>query len=71
MIGMEFIDEDGKPLAVDRVANIFEGVKDRGVLLGKGGANGNCFRIKPPMCISKKDADICVSAIADALKNEK
>ncbi|EPB75920.1 aminotransferase, class III [Ancylostoma ceylanicum] len=71
MIGMEFIDEDGKPLAADRVANIFEGVKDRGVLIGKGGINGNCFRIKPPMCITKKDADTCVSAIADALKHGK
>ncbi|KIH42984.1 hypothetical protein ANCDUO_27024, partial [Ancylostoma duodenale] len=27
MIGIEFIDEDGKPLATDRVSNIFEGVK--------------------------------------------
>lgn len=27
MIGMELIDEDGKPLATDRVANMFEGIK--------------------------------------------
>ncbi|PIO54409.1 hypothetical protein TELCIR_24229, partial [Teladorsagia circumcincta] len=27
MIGVEFIDENGKPLPVDRVGNIFEGVK--------------------------------------------
>lgn len=71
MIGVELIDENGKPLAVDRVANIFEGVKDRGVLIGKGGINGNVLRIKPPMCITKTDVDTCVSAIADALKNGK
>lgn len=90
MIGMELIDEDGRPLATDRVANMFEGIKvsyrstmafahsvinlliqDRGVLIGKGGINGNCFRIKPPMCITKKDADTCVSAIAEALKHGK
>ncbi|KAK0424019.1 hypothetical protein QR680_008459 [Steinernema hermaphroditum] len=68
MIGVELIDESGGPLASDRVANIFEDIKDRGVLVGKGGLKGNVLRIKPPMCISKKDVDVAVDAIAEALK---
>ncbi|KJH51167.1 aminotransferase, class III [Dictyocaulus viviparus] len=71
MIGVELIDEDGKALKGERLANIFEGIKDRGVLIGKGGINGNVLRIKPPMCIRKTDVDICVSAIADTLKHEE
>uniref|UniRef100_A0A7I4XY20 Alanine--glyoxylate aminotransferase 2, mitochondrial n=1 Tax=Haemonchus contortus TaxID=6289 RepID=A0A7I4XY20_HAECO len=70
MIGVELADENGGPLAVNRVANIFEGIKERGVLVGKGGINGNVLRIAPPMCITKSDVDTCVSAIADALKQE-
>ncbi|VDK73686.1 unnamed protein product, partial [Cylicostephanus goldi] len=69
MTAVEFVDEDGKPLPANRMADLFEKVKDNGVLVGKGGLYGNCFRIKPPMCITKKDADKCVSALADALKH--
>jgi 4-aminobutyrate aminotransferase-like enzyme len=71
MIGVELIDEEGKPMAAARTASIFEGTKNRGVLIGKGGINGNVLRIKPPMCITKKDVDVAVAAIADAIKQGK
>jgi len=38
------------------------------VLLGKGGLNGNVFRIKPPMCITKEDADFTLEVMRTALK---
>lgn len=34
-----------------------------GLLLGKGGIYGTTFRIKPPMCITKKDADFCYEVL--------
>ncbi|PAV78303.1 hypothetical protein WR25_19800 [Diploscapter pachys] len=68
MIGVELIDEEGNPMPAARMANIFEGVKNRGVLIGKGGLQGNTLRIKPPMCIDKKDVDMAVQAIDDAIR---
>jgi len=38
------------------------------VLSGKGGLKGNVLRIKPPMCINKKDVDQAVTVIAEVLK---
>jgi alanine-glyoxylate transaminase/(R)-3-amino-2-methylpropionate-pyruvate transaminase len=72
MIGVELVDpETGKELSKERVADIFEAIKDRAVLCGKGGLHGNVLRIKPPMCITKKDVDQAVQVIADVLKQFK
>ena len=38
------------------------------MLIGKGGLMGNVLRIKPPLCITKKDADTITGAIEGALK---
>ncbi len=46
---------------------VFERVKDLGVLLGKGGLAGNVFRIKPPMCLTIDDADFIVDCMDLAL----
>jgi alanine-glyoxylate transaminase/(R)-3-amino-2-methylpropionate-pyruvate transaminase len=43
-------------------------MKDSGVLMGKGGLYGNVFRIKPPMCINKDDADFLVDVMDHAME---
>lgn len=68
MIGIELVNEDGNALDAERVAKLFEKVKDLGVLLGKGGINGNILRFKPPMCITKENASFCVDVIDKAIK---
>jgi alanine-glyoxylate transaminase/(R)-3-amino-2-methylpropionate-pyruvate transaminase len=49
------------------VAEVFERMKDMGVLMGKGGLYGNVFRIKPPMCFTKADADFLVDVMDHAM----
>ena len=55
------------PLAAEKMLDIWDYTKKAGVLLGKGGFYGNVFRIKPPMCITKEDADLTVAAIEGAV----
>ncbi|XP_069819160.1 alanine--glyoxylate aminotransferase 2, mitochondrial isoform X2 [Dendropsophus ebraccatus] len=69
MIGVELVTdkESRKPLPAQELNVIWENCKDMGVLLGKGGLYNNIFRIKPPMCIRKEDADYAVAVLEAAL----
>lgn len=49
------------------LSEVFERMKDLGVLMGKGGLAGNVFRIKPPMCFSMADADFLVDVMDYAM----
>merc|ERR1719367_1661766 len=70
MIGVEMVNDKASraPLSAEKMMNIWEDCKDMGLLLGKGGINGNIFRIKPPMCITKQDADFAMSVFRLALE---
>ncbi|XP_076470378.1 alanine--glyoxylate aminotransferase 2, mitochondrial-like [Babylonia areolata] len=71
MIGMELVTdkETKKPLPAEDMVAIWEDTKDMGVLLGKGGLNGNVFRIQPPMIITRDDVDYAVAVIRTAIDN--
>jgi len=73
MIGVELVaDKETKtPLAAEDVAGIWDNVRDLGVLIGKGGLHGNVLRVKPPMCITKEDADFFVDVLRVALTKHK
>jgi hypothetical protein len=53
--------------ATAELAEVFERMKDLGVLMGKGGLYGNVFRIKPPMCFTRQDADFLVDVMDYAM----
>ncbi|XP_064640196.1 alanine--glyoxylate aminotransferase 2, mitochondrial-like [Lineus longissimus] len=73
MIGLELVSDKEKrtPLPAEDVRIIWEGMKDMGVLIGKGGLYGSVLRIKPPMCITKADADFSIAVMRKALLNHK
>ncbi|GAB6021674.1 Alanine--glyoxylate aminotransferase 2, mitochondrial, variant 2 [Chamberlinius hualienensis] len=71
MIGVEFVTDkkSRSPLPLPDVLEIWEDIREMGVLIGRGGLNGNVFRIQPPMIITKDDAKFCVDVIKVALEN--
>lgn len=56
MIGVEFVEADGSP-SPDVTGRLFEETKQRGLLVGKGGLYGNCFRIAPPLTVTQAEAE--------------
>ena len=71
MIAIEMVEDktSKSPLAAEKMSKIWEECKDMKVLLGKGGLMGNVFRIKPPMCITRENADFALEAFRIAVKN--
>lgn len=73
MIGVEFVEskESREPMSREKFQRMWNRTKELGVLFGAGGLNGNVLRIKPPMCITKKNVDVAVDAIDKAIKDSK
>ncbi|XP_039045738.1 alanine--glyoxylate aminotransferase 2 homolog 2, mitochondrial-like [Hibiscus syriacus] len=64
MLGVEFVtDQKLKTPAKLETLHIMDQMKEIGVLVGKGGFHGNVFRITPPLCLTKEDADFLVDAM--------
>ncbi|XP_045464050.1 alanine--glyoxylate aminotransferase 2, mitochondrial [Harmonia axyridis] len=69
MIGVEMMEKDNKlkPLCPKKFGLFFERCREMGLLIGIGGHDKNVVRIKPPMCITKEDADFTLSVMEEAL----
>jgi len=69
MLGVELVsDLKKKTPAPAQTLKVMELMRKEGVLIGKGGMAGNVLRIKPPLCMSKADADWTVDALEKSLK---
>ncbi|KAM7263366.1 hypothetical protein ACFE04_001049 [Oxalis oulophora] len=64
LLGVELVsDRESKAPAKAETLHIMDQLKDMGVLVGKGGYYGNVFRITPPLCFTKDDADFLVDSM--------
>ncbi len=68
MLGIELVrDRTTKEPAGSEALEVLELAKQRGLLLGKSGIDGNVVRIKPPMCLTRDDADFIVDCLDEVL----
>jgi len=68
MLGLELVrDRATKVPAKAETLDVVEAMREHGVLVGKGGLDGNVLRLKPPMCITIADADFALDALDRAL----
>ncbi|GAV91672.1 Aminotran_3 domain-containing protein [Cephalotus follicularis] len=64
MLGVELVtDHQLKIPAKAETLYLMDQMKEMGVLIGKGGFYGNVFRITPPLCFTKEDADFLVDVM--------
>lgn len=64
MIGIELVkDRTSKVPAKEETLKVLEVARELGVLIGKGGLDGNVIRLKPPMCITMDDAQFLLDVL--------
>ena len=69
MLGVELVrNRETREPARAETLQVLELAREMGVLIGKGGLDGNVIRIKPPMCITAADADFAIDVIHRALE---
>ena len=61
MVGVELVrDQKTKEPARQETADVLEAAREMGLLIGKGGIDGNVLRVQPPMCITSDDAEFAL-----------
>lgn len=64
MLGVELVrNRATKEPARAEALQVMEYARELGVLLGKGGLEGNVLRIKPPMCLNAQDVDFALEVL--------
>ncbi|MFW9850738.1 MAG: aspartate aminotransferase family protein [Candidatus Thorarchaeota archaeon] len=67
MIGVELVrNQDTKVPASQEILDVMELTKEKGLLIGKGGLDGNVIRIQPPLELTQEQIDSAISILDDA-----
>ncbi|KAJ9459766.1 Alanine--glyoxylate aminotransferase 2-like protein 1 [Diplonema papillatum] len=68
MIGIELVQPGTTTPAPQETTALVRLMRDRSVLIGKGGPAGNVVRLKPPMCITEADCAYCLEQFEACLQ---
>lgn len=64
MLGVELVtDRATREPAKEPAAEVLEAAREAGLLIGKGGMDGNVLRVKPPMCITAADVEFALDVL--------
>jgi alanine-glyoxylate transaminase/(R)-3-amino-2-methylpropionate-pyruvate transaminase len=64
MLGIELVKDCAtKEPAKAECAQVLENAREMGLLLGKGGLQGQTVRFAPPMCINQADTDFLLEVL--------
>jgi 4-aminobutyrate aminotransferase-like enzyme len=64
-IGVDFVRE-GEPDA-QKASDVINTLKDKGVLVSAAGRLAHTLKLRPPLCLTREEADICADALEEAV----
>jgi len=68
MLGVELVEDRGtRAPARALTTEVLEATRELGLLVGRGGLDGNVLRIKPPLCLTGEDVEFALQALDMAL----
>jgi 4-aminobutyrate aminotransferase len=68
MLGIELVNnQESKEPALEEMLLVMEACKKRGLLIGKGGLDGNVIRIQPPLILKQEEAEYACNILDEAL----
>ncbi|KUK13099.1 MAG: aspartate aminotransferase family protein [Synergistetes bacterium] len=68
MIGIELIKDENKTPALEEAQRLRDLCREKGLLIGVGGVNGNVIRFQPPLVISKSELEKAFDILKECLK---
>jgi 4-aminobutyrate aminotransferase-like enzyme len=67
-VGLELVrDRESKQPAPEIAVQVINGLRDHGILIGAAGPFGSTLKIRPPLCFTRENADMVVSAVDTVL----
>jgi 4-aminobutyrate aminotransferase-like enzyme len=67
-LGVEFVtSRDSMKPNKDAALRVVNGLRERRVLIGTAGLNGNILKIRPPLCFGREHADVLLEAFNNTL----
>ncbi len=68
LLGVDLVvDRSTRQPAADLAGRVVDEMRERGVLIGTTGRHGNVLKIRPPLVISRDEADLVVERLDDVL----